>query len=435
MKTRFFSRPTGVASILALLLILVGCATWRYRSESADEPRTVVVWISVDGVRPDYLTRNDLPFFNRMMEEGAYSLALAPVFPSMTFPSHVSQATGVTADRHGVPMNSFFDTERNRRYFYPPFAFLLEAEPIWTTAQRQGLRAAVYDWVLSHRQSGEHAAAYFGERYDDSMTDKQRVQLLERVWRKDRGSPPLQLIMGYQVMPDKVGHEFGPDAPEVDESMRVADEHIAWLTERVITRFQRRMRPDDRLYVIVTSDHGMSEVHTVVNPLLLTGIDREEEREQGILVMSSGNLAHIYLHAIEEETARQERIDAVVEAVSQHDFATLYRREELPERWGYAHPTRTGDLVISLPAGYSFGRRLETLTGTPEEARSPIGMHGYDVEENPEMNGILLVWRYPNPIGGVDLGPTHSLQLHATVARLLGIEPAAGARADGIYWE
>ena len=432
MKRRTFFRRAGLTLGLALLLVLVGCAAWRDRTGAAGESRAVVVWISVDGVRPDYLDRTELAFFRRMMEEGAYSLALAPVFPSMTFPSHASQATGVTVDRHGIPMNSFFDTARGRRYAYPPFGFLLEAEPIWTTAQRQGLRVAVHDWVLSHRQSGAYAAAYSGDRYDDRMTDRQRVERLERVWRKDTGRPPLQLVMGYQVMPDKVGHEFGPNAPEVDASMRATDAHLDWMAEQAVRIFRRRMRRGDVLYFIVTSDHGMSEVHTVVHPLLLAGVDREEEREEKVLVMASGTLAHVYVHGIADEAERERRLDAVIRSVAPHAFATVYRREELPERWGYAHPTRTGDLVITLPAGYTFGRRLEALTGTPAEARASLGMHGCDVAENPEMNGILLIWRYPDPLGGVDLGPTHSLQLHATVARLLGIQPAEGAYAGGV---
>jgi hypothetical protein len=59
-------------------------------------------------------------------------------------------------------------------------------------------------------------------------------------------------------------------------------------------------------------------------------------------------------------------------------------------------------------------------------------MHGYDPVTNPEMLGAAIVWRFPEPIGGLDLGPVHSLQLHATVARLLGIDPAEAARQDGI---
>ncbi|HRP61814.1 MAG TPA: alkaline phosphatase family protein, partial [Phycisphaerales bacterium] len=81
--------------------------------------RATVVWISVDGVRPDYLERGELPFLSKLMREGAVSRQLVPVFPSLTFPSHVSQATGVTAEKHGVTANSFIDKTDWRNHRYP----------------------------------------------------------------------------------------------------------------------------------------------------------------------------------------------------------------------------------------------------------------------------------------------------------------------------
>lgn len=110
--------------------------------ESANEapPLTAVHWISIDGVRPDYLERGDTPFFDRLIAEGAYSLEHEVVFPSFTFPSHVSQATGVPVREHGIPHNRFHDSETGRTHSYSGDSRLLEAEPIWTTAARQGLR-------------------------------------------------------------------------------------------------------------------------------------------------------------------------------------------------------------------------------------------------------------------------------------------------------
>src|SRR5690554_1798607 len=74
---------------------------------TAAEPKRTVVWVSVDGVRPDYVRRGNTPTLRRLMREGAYTEELIPVFPSLTFPSHVSLATGVKAGKHGVMGNSF----------------------------------------------------------------------------------------------------------------------------------------------------------------------------------------------------------------------------------------------------------------------------------------------------------------------------------------
>lgn len=419
---------------LLLVMLLTGCGVRPYDPPTDGQPRTIVVWISIDGVRPDYLERARTPFFDRMMREGAYSLALAPAFPSLTFPNHASQATGTPVAQHGVPLNSFYDLEMDRAFSFPNQSRLLGSEPIWNTAERQGRRTAVYDWVLSHNQTGPDAAAYFGAGYDSNLKDRDRIRPLLNAWRKDKNRQPLQLLMGYMVEPDKVGHAYGPDSREIGFAMRDMDNIMNRFTRQALRLFERRMKPGDEFYLIITSDHGMSPVHTAVNPRVLTGISLEEDRGDDIMLMTSGNIAHIFLHSILDPVERAERESFIIKRVGSQPWARIHRRDELPEHWGYNHPTRTGDLVIVLDTGYTFSRRTPGLTASPDEAQSAIGMHGYDVEENPEMNGILLVWRYRQPIGGIDLGPTHSLQLHATVAHLLGIEPAAGASTDRILF-
>jgi predicted AlkP superfamily pyrophosphatase or phosphodiesterase len=422
----------GRSAVLVGTLFLTACGVPRYEPAADGAPRAVVVWISIDGVRPDYLERADTPFFDRMMREGAYSLALAPMFPSLTFPNHVAQSTGAPASVHGVPLNSFYDRIADRSYFYPGFARILQAEPIWNTAERQGRRTAVYDWVLSHQQRGPHATSFSGSGYDAALSDKDRIRPLLNAWRKDEAREPLRLLMGYMVAPDKVGHESGPDAPEMAEVMREMDRHIYWFTQQAIRLFERRMGPNDELYILVTSDHGMSTVHTAVNPRELTGLSREEDAGDEIILMTTGNLAHIFLHKLSEDQ-RQIRAQEILARIAPHSFATAYRRDELPEQWSYAHPDRVGDIVIKLATGHTFSRRTPGLTSTAAAAGAPVGMHGYDVANNPEMNGIALVWRYRQPIGGIDLGSTHSLQLHATVAEWLGIEPSDQARPDPIH--
>ena len=45
------------------------------------------------------------------------------------------------------------------------------------------------------------------------------------------------------------------------------------------------------------------------------------------------------------------------------------------------------------------------------------------------MRGFCVLWRYPSPLGGRNLGTVHAEQFEPTVARLLHIRPADGATA------
>lgn len=394
---------------------------------AGEEGRKVLVWISIDGLRPDYLDRAETPFFDRFMKEGAWSKELKPVFPSLTFPSHVSQATGVKPEAHGITKNSFYDAATRETHRYPGPARLLEAEPIWITAQRQDIPTGVLDWPLSHEQDGPIRTLYFGDRFIPGLSDRDRLGRVLDMWRDHDDNPPLQLVMGYIVGPDSPGHRFGPDAPEMTDIIRRVDGDMAWFLNNVVEIFEEKMGPEDKLYVMITTDHGMSQVEQLVNlPVLLDAVFPE-----GAEFITGGNVASIHLEKLPEEQ-REAAADAILEAVEAMDFAQAWRREDLPEKWGYQHPKRVGDVVVVLDAGHTFSRQLDRAVYPVEDGGGPFGMHGYDPRGNPEMLGWMGLWRYPKALGGYDLGPVDSLQLHPSVARLFGIEPAAAADAPPI---
>lgn len=400
--------------------------------DGSDDSKTVVVWISLDGWRSDYLDRGASPFLNEMARQGASSRALIPVFPSLTFPSHVSQATGVGVEKHGIPSNSFYDDETGLFYRYPGDAALLEAEPIWLTAARQGLRVASLDWTLSHNQLGPIRTAYFDPAFDGKLSDADRLNRLLSLWREDRGDEPLRLLLGYASGLDKAGHSNGPDAPEVVDAIREMDGLLEHFHAELLDLWHAKMAPEDQLIVLLTTDHGMSTVSTMVDLDRLAGV----EQAPGVVRLTSGNIGHLFFTE-RNDPEREAKIDQVIERVNRFDFARAFRRDLLPQAWEYRHPTRVGDVVVVLETSFAFsGRGFETadgrVTAPVEEVDGPLGMHGYDPVTNPEMLGAAILWRFPEPIGGLDLGPVHSLQLHATVARLLGITPAEGARQDGI---
>lgn len=397
----------------------------------SDESRTVVVWMSIDGMRHDYLDRTNTPNFDRLIREGAFTRELVPGFPSLTFPSHTTQATGVRVEDHGVSGNSFYDMEHDRHYAYSGDPDLLEAEPIWTTAARQGVRVAVYDWIKSYNQKGPHAGAYYAERYSGDMSDRERMRLILETWAYDVDEEPLRLFMGYTVTPDLVGHEFGPDAPEIADIVARMDRLYEWFTDQIIKMFDSKMSPRDELYFFITTDHGMSPVHSLVHIHRITGLEDNEEA----VVVTSGSIGHIFLHRVEPAEERIRMEAEILDRLGAYEFVQAGRREHLPERWGYNHPTRVGDIVVVLDPGYTFHRGIDADVVPVEERGWPLGMHGYDPETDPNMLGIGIFWRYPEPLGGVYLGRVDSLQLHSTVAYILGIEPAAGAHHKPIALE
>jgi predicted AlkP superfamily pyrophosphatase or phosphodiesterase len=423
-------RLAGAAGTLRRFLLTSACLliAWRAVADPPSSPRTTLVWISLDGIRPDYIARAETPFFDRLMQQGAYSLRVKPLFPSLTFASHTTQATGAPAERHGIVGNSFYDNRRDRHYGYPNFPWLLQADPLWTVAARQGVTVAVLGWPLSHRQSGKNKARYFDESFDPKISDTRRLTRLLDLWRAHREGAPLRLLMGYGIGPDTAGHRYGPDARETAVAVEEVDRLMAQFEREMLKIWNARRAPDDLLYLWITSDHGMSPVHTLVNLRRCAGLPSRSP----IRLVTGGSVGHVFFNRIEDPREREARRNELVKNLRRFEFMEVYTRENLPERWQFRHPHRTGDIVVTLPRGYTFQGRIRRETRAASEVGEPLGMHGYCPDANPEMLTVAFFQRYPTPLGGQDIGSFAMDRLHVTAARWLGIDPSPQAQTNAI---
>lgn len=107
----------------------------------------------LDGFRWDYPQMYDTPFFDRMAREGVKA-TMIPSFPSKTFPNHYTIATGLVPDHHGIVANTFWDPQRQELYKMSNLKTRNDAsyyggEPIWITAQKQGIKTGNIYWVGS----------------------------------------------------------------------------------------------------------------------------------------------------------------------------------------------------------------------------------------------------------------------------------------------
>lgn len=397
---------------LTILLVLLG-----YPVAADSGPQTTVLWISVDGFRPDYIDHERTPYLTAWATNELYSDRVTPVTPSLTFPSHTSQATGTPVATHGISANAFYDAKTEELLIFPGQSELLEAEPIWQTASRQGLDALVYDWPLSHNQVGANKARYFLNEFERDLSDRERLERVLTTWNEHPKDSQLRLVMGYIEGTDVDGHGHGPDSDEVREKSKAVDKLLTEFIARAHKIWESRRSEGDSLVVVVTSDHGMEKVHTLVHPGKLFGLDEVPKT-----LATSGNVANYHL-----PTATSLELAAQVEHLNSYDFLQAYQRSELPAEWFYDHPTRVGDIVVFLDPGYTFSKRAKRLQVPVEEVGGPMGMHGYVPVESEAMNSVLLMQRFPVPFPTYHLGRVHSFGLHATIAKFLGIEPSPEA--------
>src|SRR5690606_10986775 len=108
-----FSRVAG----LCLALLLTACASTPVQQAEPQAAlaaeRPLVMLVSIDGFRADYLDRGITPNLSRLAGEGATG-PMRPSFPSVTFPNHYTLVTGLHPDHHGIVGNNMIDAELGR---------------------------------------------------------------------------------------------------------------------------------------------------------------------------------------------------------------------------------------------------------------------------------------------------------------------------------
>ena len=204
------------------------------------------------------------PFLQGLMEHGLYTRELVPVFPSLTFPSHMSEATGVLPGVHGIVSNKYLDTITGTEFNLSTLPQALRAEPIWMTATRQGRRTA--SSIGRSPRAGATAGGRGADRLFLSIRHEalgsRPAELLVSKYRADFASPqadePLRLLMGYAYGTDKAGHRSGPTSPAVDAAIGEMDRLLADIVGQVAGIFHEHMHPaaGDALWVLFTTDHG-----------------------------------------------------------------------------------------------------------------------------------------------------------------------------------
>src|ERR1700688_986815 len=114
---------------LRQLILLLGFAAVFFFAANGlaqEQAPPLLVMISVDGMRPDYITEADahgakVPNLRRFLKEGAYAEGGVGVVPTVTYPSHTTLVTGVWASKHGILANATFDPLRQNQdgwYWY-----------------------------------------------------------------------------------------------------------------------------------------------------------------------------------------------------------------------------------------------------------------------------------------------------------------------------
>lgn len=372
--------------------------------QSAGDNYTVI--ISLDGNRWDYPQYYNTEFFDSLATVGV-SARMEPSFPASTFPNHYTLATGLVPDHHGLVNNSFWDPGREYSYSmsdpacrYDPYYY--GGEPIWITAQRQGVKTGNVYWVGSDIPiKGEYPTYYRNWDEDPHWDFEERVDEIVRLMSLPESERP-RLVMGYFDEPDHTGHVYGPISTETKEMV----EHMDSLMHGLYLRL-KALPHGDRINFIVLSDHGMEDI----SPERF--ISWHNEIPEGWAENVKGTSpTSIFV--------KEGYVDSLYNRLSKVEHLSVWKHGEVPGELNYGTSERLGDLIAAPDLGWQFA-------SSPSKNN---GAHGYSPKE-PDM---MVMFRavgpdfkegYEAPFTEGEQSAFRNVDIYPLLCKLLGIKPAA----------
>src|SRR4051812_26489181 len=203
------NHPSRRLGILFLLLL----ALPAYAANRINDLRPTLILVSIDGFRPDYLDRIETPNLHAIMDRGVHAKYMIPSFPTKTYPNHYTIVTGLYPAHHGIVANYMYDPDLKEKFNKNNPAAMKDArwwggEPIWVTAEKQGLRTAPLMWPGAMvERTGMRPT--FTEEFDKQSTASSRVDKLVSLLDQPVSKRP-QLLTLYIDGVDQAGHDFGP---------------------------------------------------------------------------------------------------------------------------------------------------------------------------------------------------------------------------------
>ena len=194
-----------------------------------------------------------------------------------------------------------------------------KSEPIWVTAERQGVLSASFYWVGTEAPIKGHSPSLF-KYYDGTVPFVARVDSVINWLQLPEEIRP-KLVLLYFSEPDHTGHIMGTNTNDIIKSVSDMDALLGYLLKEL-----ENLPIYPNLNIIVLSDHGMVDVSS--DRIII--LDDYISKMNAIYVR--GNGAHVQFDIKEEYTTYK---DLFVEELSAIPNCKFWKKNNIPRRFQF----------------------------------------------------------------------------------------------------
>lgn len=437
-------------SILSVWILPVLCVLCGVSSASA---RSLLL-ISVDGLRPDYVTKADehklkIPNLRRFLKEGSYATGVRGVLPTSTYPSHTTIITGVSPAKHGIVGNHPFDPTLSNPHAWCWYSEDIRVPTLWEAAAKGGIVVGSISWPVTVGAKGIHfnIPEFNGTR---SAEDLKMVRALAssslmdeleqkagpyetdvnnaipRDWVRSRYAVELirqkknRFLTVHLAASDHMQHSRGPFSISALEAIEEIDKMVGLMTDAIRSE-------DAKAIVCIVSDHGFARVDRVLKldaafvkaGLMTLKTEADSTAKSGIedwraMPWSAAGSASIVLKKRDDQATRMQVKELLehLAAQSTNGIAAILDREAIAKLGG----DPKAEFWVDLRPGFS-------ISSSPREPIVSVvgvrGTHGFS-PTHPEMNASFFI--AGNGIRqGLDLGLIDMRNVAPTLAQAIGV--------------
>ena len=390
--------------LLLSTLIFINARSQTPNTDKQNLEKYLIV-LSMDGFRWDYPDRAKTPSLDSIALHGVKG-KVQPAFPTKTFPNHYTIATGLYPDHHGIVSNEFWDDSlkqfyriSDRKSVENPVFY--KGEPIWATAEKQGVKSATLFWVGSEAPVQGIYPSYW-KRYQHDMPFEDRIDTII-AWLQLPESKRPHLIMWYLHEPDAIGHHTGPQSKQTLKKIEYLDRLIGVFIQKL-----KNTKVANKVDFIITSDHGMGSISPEKSIFLEDYIDSND-----VTIITGANPVY-------NIKVKKGKLEKVYQKL-QIPHLKCWKSGNLPQRLHYGNNPRDLDLVLVADSAWSIYKNREAQI-------SARGTHGYD-NANSDMFAVFYATG-PSFKQNYQQELFSNTDLYSLFAHILNIKPA---KTDGDF--
>ncbi|KAM9308453.1 autotaxin [Gastrophryne carolinensis] len=365
--------------------------------------RPPLIIFSVDGFRASYMKEGIkvMPNIYKLRTCGTHAPYMRPVYPTKTYPNLYTLATGLYPESHGIVGNSMYDpvfdanfSLRSREKFNNRW---WGGEPIWITAEKQGVKAATFFWPVSIPQQ------------------RRVLSILYWLNLPDNERPYVYAL--YSEQPDQTGHKYGPFSTELTNQLKEIDGIVGMLMDGL-----KQMKLHRCVNIMFVGDHGMEEATCERTEFLTSYLNNVDDfsflpGSLGRLRTKTGLPKHDPKVVVANLTCKKP---------DQH--FKPYLKQHLPKRLHYANNRRIEDVHLLVDRKWHVAKKPVDVYKRATKCGFH-GDHGYDNKIN-SMQTVFVAYgptfRYKTKVL-----PFENIELYNVMCDLLSLKPAPNNGTHG----